>query len=90
MTIKTGKNNQQLLFLQGMLQGIKQGKPQQNKVIKINVKDKYQDIPFIIEVYPAANNCLPFRVVTSTGKGHWQSWDELDQIENSFKVMSLL
>ncbi len=85
-----GKNSQQVLFLQGLLQGIKAGEPQQNKSFKLGVAEKHENIKFNLEIYPNCKGFITFRTITEAGEGFWQSWEEPEQIENTFRVMSLL
>jgi hypothetical protein len=80
------KKCQQLLFLEGLLMGIKEGKKQQNKPITIHCKEKYNNIPVIITVYPNAVNCLPFKI----NNGLWSSWENIDHIANTFRMLSLV
>ena len=88
-TVK-GKNSQQVLFLQGLLNSIKAGEQQQNKPFLLGVKEKHAGINFDLEIYPNCNNFITWRTITTTGEGFWQSWEEPEQIEESFRVMSLL
>jgi hypothetical protein len=78
--------NQKILFLEGLLMGIKSGNPQQNKPFTIGCKERHCNIPVTITVYPNAKNCLPFKL----NDGLWQSWDEEYQIENTFKMFGLV
>ena len=93
MVIKTkkviGKNSQQVLFLQGLLQNIKEGKPQQNVTFKINVVDKL-GIHFNFEIYPYCKDCLVYRYVYLGSESLWQSWEDEQEIVNTFKSMGLL
>lgn len=92
MEIKSNENqsnNQQLLFLQGLLQSIKEGKEQQNKPLIINVREKHEGIPFQIEVYPNAKNCLPYRIINS-GTGLWNTWEDNDQITVAFRIWGII
>jgi hypothetical protein len=88
--MKKNKNNQQLLFLQGLLKGIQNNKPQQNKSIIIGVSEKHENIKFNIEVYPNCSRSLCYRVITSTGTGLWSDWTTLEEIEQSFVAMALI
>ena len=97
MTIKAktklsggNKNTQQVLFLQGLLQGIKKGTPQQQIPFKISVVEKYQGIRSQFEIYPNCKGFLSWRVITEVGKGLWQTWGSEEEIENTFRMMSLL
>lgn len=84
-------NNQQLRFLQGLLLGIQNGSPQQSHPITVNVTEKHEGLTFQIEVYPNAKSSLPYRLVFSEEeKSLWNSWDDLEEIEMSFRQMSLL
>ena len=85
-----GLNSQQVLFLQGLLQSIKAGRQQQTKSFKIGVTEKYEKIKFDLEVYPNCKGFIAWRVLTTTGKGIFQTWTEPEEIENSFRAMSLL
>jgi len=86
----TGLNSQQVLYLQGLLQGVKEGKPQQNIPFRMGLTEKYAGIKFSIEVYPNCKGFLVWRVVNCLGKGLWQTWQDEDEIVNSFRMMSLL
>lgn len=86
----TGKNSQEVLFLQGLLAGIKAGEDQQNKPFTIGVTEKHEGIKADLEIYPNCNGFLCFRFITSAGCGHWQTWREAEEIESTFRVMSLL
>lgn len=81
-------NNQALLFVQSLFKPEAQN---QGETIKINVKDKVEGIPFVIEVNAnTTGSFLLYRVVTSAGEGLWQSWDTPEEAENSFRMMSLI
>ena len=80
------KKSQQLLYLQGLLNSIKSGHKQQNKPYTINCKEKHENIPVIITVYPNAVNCLPFKI----NDGLWSSWETEEQITNTFRMLSLV
>jgi hypothetical protein len=86
----TGKNSQQVLYLQGLLQSIKKGNAQKNKPFRIGVTEKYAGLKFDFEIYPNCDGFLVWRVVNTLGEGLWQSWKDEDEIVNSFREMSLL
>ena len=86
----TGLNSQQLLYSQGLIQNVKAGKPQQNKSFRIGVTEKYEGIQFDLEIYPNCEGFLVWRVVNCLGNGLWQTWQDEDDIVNSFRMMSLL
>lgn len=92
MTISTASiisgNKQALLFVQTLFKPEAQNR---GEIIKVNVKDKHQSIPFVIEVNAnTTGSFLLYRVVTSAGEGLWQSWDTPEEAENSFRMMSLI
>lgn len=93
MKIKTqkviGRNSQHLLFLQGLLQSIKQRGKQQNIPFKIGVADKMAN-KFDFEIYPNCNEFIAWRVVNKLGAGLWQTWRTEEEIYNTFKLLSLL
>ncbi len=83
-------NNQQLIFCQSLLDTIKEGKPQQNKPFTIGCTEKHENIPLSIELYPNAVNCLPYRIITTAGEGIWQTWEDSEEIENTFRMLSII
>ena len=86
----TGLNSQQVLYLQGLLQGVKEGKPQQNIPFRMGLTEKYAGIKFDIEVYPNCNGFIAWRVINFLGAGLWQTWEDEEEIFNTFKGLSLL
>lgn len=80
-------NGQQLKFLQGLLTT----ESKQVETIDVHVRDKHDGIPMYFEV---SNNTdgdfLAWRIHTSTGNGLWQTWEEPEAIEMTFKTMSLI
>lgn len=81
-------NRQALMLIQSFL---KVGPKNQGQPFKVRVRDKYEGIPFMIEVNPnTVGSFLLYRVITSTGESLWQSWDSPADAENSFRAMSLI
>lgn len=81
-------NKQVLLFIQGLLE---KKDVKQKETITCNVKDKQEEIPFVIEINEnTTGRFILYRVVTSAGEGLWQSWESADDVERSFKHMSLI
>lgn len=81
-------NKQVLLFIQGMLE---KKEVQQKETITCHVRDKVDDIPFVIEINEnTAGRFILYRVITSAGEALWQSWESADEVERSFKQMSLI
>lgn len=82
-------NKQQLLFIQSMFQN----EPLTNggQTIMINVKDKYEGIPYKLEVSAdTIGRFLLFRVHTSDGVGLWGTWESKEEVEKWFKAVSLI
>ena len=86
----TGLNSQQVLYLQGLIQSVKAGKSKQNQSFRIGVAEKHTGIKFDLEIYPNCEGFLVWRVVNCLGNGLWQTWQDEDDIVNSFRMMSLL
>jgi hypothetical protein len=82
-------NNQQLKFLEGMLLGVQKQTFTQKEPITINVKEKHEGIHFQIEAV-AGKGELIYRVHTSAGSSHYNTWNDIDEIKNSFRIMSLI
>ncbi|MFF2531282.1 hypothetical protein ACFVS2_20480 [Brevibacillus sp. NPDC058079] len=81
-------NQQALLFIQSFF---KQGVLNQTETITVNVKDKYEAIPFKIEVNPNTDGTfVAYRVHTSAGESLWQTWETAEDVEKSFQMMSLM
>lgn len=81
-------NRQALMFIQAFFQ---MGIQNQGQSFKVGVRDKYQGIPFTLEINPnTVGSFLLYRVITSKGASLWQSWDSPADAENSFRAMSLI
>lgn len=81
--------NQQVLLL---IQSYFQSKPEQTKPFTCNVREKYEGIPYQLEINPNTNgNFLVYRLTFNDGtEGLWQSWEEPSQVKNSFRMWSLI
>ena len=81
-----GDNNQQLLFIQSMFDGIKQAEP-----IKISVVEKREKIPYVLEVSNNTNgDFLIYRLKHQGEDGLWSSWNSKEEVEKFFKTASFL
>lgn len=81
-------NEQILACIQGHLEP---KEVRQKETIKYQVKDKYDAIPFTIEVNEnTAGQFILYRVITSAGEGFWSTWDSPDDVHRMFQAMSLI
>lgn len=81
-------NQQALLFIQSLF---KPGVQNQGQSIKVEVKEKHEGIPFTIEVNGnTTGSFVLYRVITTAGEDLWQSWDTPEEVEISFRIMSLI
>lgn len=81
--------NRQVLLL---LQSYFSSKPEQAKPFTCSVREKYEGIAYQLEVNPNTNGSfLVYRMKFKDGtQGLWQSWDEPSEVENSFRMWSLI
>lgn len=83
-------NNQQLLFIQALLQGVKEGR-RQKETIKIGVKEKHKGIKFDFEICTNCNNFLTYRTIDSNSNvSLYNTWTEPEEIKNTFRMLSLI
>lgn len=78
--------NQQILFINSLF-GKSQLKP-----IDVNITTKY-GIKMVMEVYPNGDvpNILPFRLrFEDCSKSHWNTFSNLEEIENYFRMCSFI
>ncbi len=78
-----GKNSQQCLMIQGMF-GLKQVTP-----IRIEVKEKRENIPCDLLVIPSGNFVV-YKTIVNNSESLWSSWDSPEEVESWFKACSLL
>ena len=82
------RNQQALLFIQSFF---KVNASFQKESIFVNVQDKCEMIPFKVEVNPNTEGTLvAYRVHTSAGESLWQTWENPEDVEKSFRMMSLI
>lgn len=83
-----GANRQVLLLLQSYFQR----KSEQAKPFMCSVQEKYEGIAYQLEINPNTNGTfLVYRLKFKDGtEGLWQSWEEPSQVENSFRMWSLI
>lgn len=76
-------NTQQLLYI-GTLFGTFNARTQ-----KISVKDK-QDTTMTFELYPSYNRVAYRIIFNDNSDSLWGTWESIEDVENYFKIASLL
>lgn len=88
--VKAIDNTQQLLFLQSILIGMKEGTFKQTTTMKISVNDKENRSRMEIEIYPNSKISMPYRFIKNGVEELWRDWEDKIEIEESFKGWKLI